>query len=149
MTNDTALSEDVFLEVDLPHTPDKVWRAIADADLVGQWLEARGLRPEVGCRFRLSPAEGTADAPPVECEVVEAVPGRKLEWRQREHDGDDHAVESFVTLELMSTTRGTRLRIVHDRFREVTAATTIVALSDARRARRARVSSIVCLRRAA
>ena len=37
MTTASA-SDDVLLEIDLPHAPDTVWRAITETDLVGEWL---------------------------------------------------------------------------------------------------------------
>ena len=64
MKTEAATTDDVVLDVDLPHAPETVWRAITEADLVGRWLMATGLRAEVGSRFHLPASDGDADAPP-------------------------------------------------------------------------------------
>ena len=149
MKNEPSAPEDVVLEVDLPHPPDKVWRAMTEADLVGQWLEATDLRTEVGSRFRVPPADGSADTPPVDCEVIEAVPNERLQWRQHERESAtaSHLVESIVTLQLLPTPLGTRLRIVHDGFRYVR--TNAVSLAGARSRRSMRATGAIQLRLAA
>ena len=70
MKNECDAPEEILLEIELPHAPGKVWRAITDADLARQWLMATGLRAEVGNRFHLPAASGDPQAPPVTCEVI-------------------------------------------------------------------------------
>src|SRR5688572_30556396 len=89
----------VEMECDLPHPPEKVWRALTDNDLLGAWLLPNDLRPEVGAHFSLQ----SSNAHPVQCEIVEVVPQRRLCWRQRERpDGfvDEQWIDSVVTVEL-------------------------------------------------
>jgi uncharacterized protein YndB with AHSA1/START domain len=142
----TTESRDVLLEVDLPHSPEKVWRAITEADLVAEWLMASGLRPEVGSRFQVPSADPRSRTPAVECEVTEAIPNCKLQWRQRERETEQGscAVESTVTLQLLPTSTGTQLRIVHEGFRQVSIAAKVVALADRRQRRLARAPKITC-----
>lgn len=153
MTDSSQTPDDVVVECDLPHSPEKVWRALTDQDLLGQWLMPTDLRPEVGTRFRLLPAGPTRAAPLVDCEVIEAVPHRTLRWRQteREHAGDAAPVESIVTFELSPNREGTHLRVVHDQFRHVAiearAANTNVIRFDRKtrlQSRRVRTPAIVC-----
>lgn len=121
MNDESKCADDIVIECDLPHPPEKVWQAITDQDLVGQWLSPSDLRPEVGARFRLPPAHQATDAPMIDCEVIEAIPYRSLRWRQVEREiADDTAqVQSVVTLELSPNEGGTHLRIVHDEFRRL------------------------------
>jgi len=154
MKNESAA--EILLEVELPHAPDKVWRAITEADLAARWLNATDLRAQVGSRFHIQALDGDPQAPPVVCEVIEAVPNRKLQWRQIERESDDaRAVESVVTLQLIAAPVGTRLRIVHDQFKEVRASLydNVVSLADRRQMRSLRTPEITCasptLRRAA
>lgn len=121
MKDESKPSDGVVIECDLPHPPEKVWRALTDQDLVGKWLMPTDLRPEVGARFRLPPAEATQAAPMIDCEVIEAVPPRTLRWRQTEGatGREDSLIESVVTFELLPNIGGTHLRIVHDQFRQV------------------------------
>ena len=157
MRNESAAAEEILLEVELPHAPDKVWRAITEADLAGRWLNTTDLRTEVGSRFHIQAVDDDPNAPPVVCEVIEAVPNRKLQWRQTERESDDgvRAVESIVTLQLVASPNGTRLRIVHDQFKEVRASLygNVASLADRRQMRTPRRPKISCtlqsLRRAA
>lgn len=97
--------EPIVVECDLPHPPAQVWRALTEPALLGQWLQDPGRSP-------------------IDHQVLEAEPNRKLRWRQTE-DGDAGSgwrpVESVVTIELtVRTDGGTHLRLVHDGFRIAT-----------------------------
>jgi uncharacterized protein YndB with AHSA1/START domain len=108
-------SDAVVFECDLPEPRDKVWRALTEQELLEMWLLPNDLRPHVGTKFQLGRD--------TKCEVLEAEPGRKLRWRQREPSdavAPDYFVESFVSFELSDLPEGgTRLRVVHDGFATV------------------------------
>jgi uncharacterized protein YndB with AHSA1/START domain len=152
MTREAKISDDVVLECDLPQSPEKVWRALTDQDLLGRWLMPTDLRPEVGTHFRLLPAEPTHDAPMVDCEVIEAIPHRTLRWRQTEREASSAttSIESIVTFELSPSQRGTHLRVVHDQFRRVaiearSSDTNVIRLADRHtRLQSRRLPKIVC-----
>lgn len=153
---DESNDADVVIECELPHSPEHVWRAITDQDLVGLWLTPSDLRPEVGARFRLPSSQPSQDAPLVDCEVIEAIPNRVLRWRQAERTATDatSSVESIVTFELFPNSQGTRLRIIHDRFRRIPtqASASITNIAVGRRPKSS-AATILCslhtLRRAA
>jgi uncharacterized protein YndB with AHSA1/START domain len=114
-------TDGVVFECDLPDTREKVWRALTERELLAAWLMPNDIRPEVGARFQLQPAAAPAgEGAPVNCEILEAEPGRKLRWRQQEPlDAVSPRlfVESVVTFELSDLPGGgTHLRIVHDGF---------------------------------
>jgi uncharacterized protein YndB with AHSA1/START domain len=119
-------TDGVVFECDLPDAREKVWRALTERDLLAAWLMPNDIRPEVGARFLLQPAaapagEGDpAKCAPVQCEILEAEPGRKLRWRQQESVeavSPRLFVESVVTFELSDLPGGgTHLRVVHDGF---------------------------------
>jgi uncharacterized protein YndB with AHSA1/START domain len=114
---DTAKAEEsVVIECDLPDSPEKVWRALTERELLAQWIMPNDMKPEVGARFRFRPTEEEGGRAEVECEVLEAEPNRTLRWRQRERDGSDAAlapVESVVSFELQEIPGGgTHLRVV-------------------------------------
>jgi uncharacterized protein YndB with AHSA1/START domain len=110
-----TVSDAVVFECDLPEPREKVWRALTQKELLAAWLLPNNIRPEVGAKFQLEPATN--------CEVLEAEPGRKLRWRQREPSDaipSDYMVESFFSFELADLPGGgTRLRVVHDGFATV------------------------------
>jgi uncharacterized protein YndB with AHSA1/START domain len=107
--------ESVVVECDLPEPPEKVWRALTESDLLSAWIMPNDLRPEVGSRFRFQPE--AENGPPIECEVLEAAPNRRLSWRQRERGDPDSAyqeIESVVSIEIEpNRAGGTRFRLVH------------------------------------
>jgi uncharacterized protein YndB with AHSA1/START domain len=94
---------------------------LTEKELLAAWLLPNDIRPEVGAKFQLEPA--------TKCEVLEAEPGRKLRWRQREPSdavSPDYVVESFVSFELADLPNGgTRLRVVHDGFATVATASVL------------------------
>ena len=127
-----TVSDAVVFECELAESRDKVWRALTEKQLLAAWLAPNDIRPEVGAKFQLEPA--------TECEILQADPGRTLSWRQRE-PGDTGLVESVVRFELADLADGgTRLRVVHDCFRAVSA--TVLRFPTTR-------TQAVCLRMAA
>jgi uncharacterized protein YndB with AHSA1/START domain len=124
--NDTPHETDpVVVECDLPDAPQKVWRALTEANLLAAWLMPNDLRPEVGAQFQLRSRREDGDSVPIECEVLEAECARVLRWRQSERDDEaDTLVHSIVTFELSGMPDGgTHLRIVHDGFERSTEST--------------------------
>ena len=102
----------VSLEIDLPHAPAKVWRALTEPGLLGEWL-----LPVVG--FTLEPgAAFTFIAPPqpgwggtVNCRVTEIEAQRKLSYTWAVDE-----LDTVVTFTLTPTTTGTRLLLLQEGF---------------------------------
>ncbi|MFI6760982.1 SRPBCC domain-containing protein [Micromonospora sp. NPDC050417] len=92
---------DIRTEAELRHPVPRVWRALTDAQLLGQWLGATDLQPEAGAPFELTPI----DLPGVEGEVngavVEVIEPQRLVLRWRE-DG----VRVLVSFDLIDTEQG-------------------------------------------
>ena len=122
-----AAKDTLAFECDLPDAPEKVWRALTVPELLAAWMMPNDIKPETGSRFAFAGPEA-----PIECEVLDAEPGRMLRysWRERSETGDANGQEmdSIVTFTLARTVSGgTHLRIVHDGF--VQAATPAVAMT--------------------
>ncbi|OBQ75169.1 SRPBCC family protein [Mesorhizobium erdmanii] len=103
-------------ECDLPDAPEKVWRALTVPELLAAWMMPNDIKPESGSRFAFA-----GQGAPIECEVLDAEPGRLLRysWRERSESGeaDRRELDSVVTFTLCRTVSGgTHLRIVHDGF---------------------------------
>ena len=115
LTDKTVRSqtESLSFEFDLPHEPEKVWRALTDPALLAEWL-----LPSVD--FKLDPgAAFTFKAPPqpgwdgdVNCQVLEIEAPRELSYRWVVGDMD-----TVVTFTLTPTPSGTRLSLVQSGFR--------------------------------
>ena len=111
-------SATIALELDLPHAPEKVWRALTEPKLLSQWL-----LPVVGEKLDLAAgAAFTLQAPPqpswdgtVSCELLEVEPRKKLRYRWVV--GDERGIDTVVTFTLTPTATGTRLSLVHDGFK--------------------------------
>ena len=122
-----AAKDALAFECDLPDAPEKVWRALTVPELLAAWMMPNDIKPETGSRFAFAGPEA-----PIECEVLDAEPGRLLRysWRERSDTGDADGLNSIVTFTLARTVSGgTHLRIVHDGF--VQAATPAVAMASA------------------
>ena len=100
------------LDFDLPHPPEKVWRALTEPALLAEWLlPSIGFRLEPGATFTLH-----TDAHPgwdgtVRCRVVEIEPRRTLRYTW-----SVPFLETVVTFTLTPTASGTRLSLVQSGF---------------------------------
>ena len=97
----------VVVEREIPHPPEKIWRALTQPHLIGEWLMTNNFRPVVGHRFDLS-----ADWGAVDCRVLTVEPNRRLSYTW-----DTKDLESLVTWTLTPTSTGTRLRMEQTGFR--------------------------------
>jgi uncharacterized protein YndB with AHSA1/START domain len=96
----------VVVDTELHAPPERVWQAISDPSLSSRWLPQGAVGVSPGECFSLDD-EGRR----IDCEVIDAEPGRRLRLSWREADG---AVASEVTFTLSPTPEGgTRLRVVH------------------------------------
>ncbi len=91
----------VVIEREVPHPPEKVWRALTRSELIGAWLMETDFEPVVGHRFELR-----ADWGVVSCAVRTVEPPRRLAYTW-----DADALRSVVTWTLTPTGAGTRLRM--------------------------------------
>jgi uncharacterized protein YndB with AHSA1/START domain len=97
----------VVVERELPHPPEKVWRALTQPHLIEEWLMKSDFKPVVDHRFNLS-----ADWGAVACQVRTVEPNRTLSY-----SWDTKDLQSVVTWTLTPTSRGTLLRMVQSGFR--------------------------------
>jgi uncharacterized protein YndB with AHSA1/START domain len=119
MTETLPASRSIVVERTVPHPPEKVWRALTESALIGDWLMQNDLRPVVGHRFnfRATPIpnawNGVSD-----CEVLVVEPCRSLAWRQQA-SGDQKAdgLDTVVTWTLTPTDGGTHVRMEQSGFR--------------------------------
>ena len=98
----------VVVERELPHPPEKIWRALTQPQLIEEWLMKNEFRPAVGHAFSLRADWGT-----VECKVRTVEPNRTLSY-----SWDAAPLESIVTWTLTPTASGTMLRMEQTGFRQ-------------------------------
>ncbi|MGO9397899.1 MAG: SRPBCC family protein, partial [Xanthobacteraceae bacterium] len=63
----------VIVEREIPHPPEKIWRALTQPLLIEEWLMKNDFKPVVDHRFSLS-----ADWGAVDCQVLTVEPNKTL-----------------------------------------------------------------------
>ena len=107
MTNTATEARSVVVERELPHPPDKIWRALTQPHLIEEWLMKTDFKPEVDHRFNLRGDWGTVD-----CQVMAIEPNKTLSYTWAAM-----GLESIVTWTLTPTGTGTHLRMEQSGFR--------------------------------
>ena len=104
----------VVVEREMPHSPEKLWRALTQPHLMAEWLMKNDFVPVVGHRFKLSGDWGGV----LDCEVLALEPNRTLSYTWNfAHDDAAYALKSVVTFTLTPTQGGTHLRMEQVGFR--------------------------------
>jgi uncharacterized protein YndB with AHSA1/START domain len=106
-------SEAIAFDFDLPHAPEKVWRALTDPVLLSQWLLpviGLELKPGAAFTFKTEPQPGWDGV--VNCRFIEIEAQRKLSWAWVAGD-----IDTVVTFTLTPTAKGTQLSVVQAGFK--------------------------------
>ncbi|MBV9815859.1 MAG: SRPBCC domain-containing protein [Alphaproteobacteria bacterium] len=107
MNNIATETLSVVVERQIPHPPERVWRALTQPHLLEEWLMKNDFDPVVGHRFNLRADWGTVD-----CQVLAVEPNKTLSYTWGAYD-----LKSVVTWTLTPTSTGTRLRMEQTGFR--------------------------------
>jgi uncharacterized protein YndB with AHSA1/START domain len=107
----TAPTRTLVIERELPHPPEKIWRALTQGSLIEQWLMANDFEASVGHRFtfRSTPVPGWNGI--IDCEVKVVEPNIRLAYTW-----GSMGMESVVTFTLTPSAGGTQLRMEHSGF---------------------------------
>jgi uncharacterized protein YndB with AHSA1/START domain len=108
----TPAARSLVIEREMPHPPEKIWRALTEGALVKEWLLENDFQPVVGHRF-------TFRAPPmpqwngiIDSEVLVVEPNKKLSY-----SWSSLGLDSVVVFTLIATKGGTLLRMEQSGFR--------------------------------
>jgi uncharacterized protein YndB with AHSA1/START domain len=101
----------LVIEKELPHPPEKIWRALTEGPLIKEWLMDNDFQPVVGhsFQFRSTPVlnwNGIIDS-----QVLVVEPNKKLSYRW-----GSLGLESVVVWTLVETGGGTLVRMEHAGF---------------------------------
>ena len=107
MTDTSTQTLSVVVERELPHPPDKVWRALTQPQLLEEWLMKSDVQPVEDHRFRVR-----ADWGAVDCRVLAVEPGKTLSYTWAAY-----GLETVVTWTLTPASGGTDLRMEQSGFR--------------------------------
>jgi uncharacterized protein YndB with AHSA1/START domain len=118
MTEHAVASRSIVIEREMPHPPEKVWRALTQGALIEAWLMKNDFQPIVGhtFNFRADPMpqwNGVTD-----CEVLIVEPYERLSYSWNA-SGDEAAdgLKTVVTWTLTPSKGGTLVRMEQSGFR--------------------------------
>ncbi len=107
MNETSTETRSVVIEREVPHPPEKLWRALTEPQLIEEWLMKNDFEPVMDHRFTLR-----ADWGAVDCRVLAVEPNRTLSYSWAAY-----GLESVVTWTLTPTRTGTHLRMEQSGFR--------------------------------
>ena len=107
MNKPTTEMRSVVIERELPYPPEKIWRALTQPHLIGEWLMANDFAPTPDHRFKFRGDWGHVD-----CKVLTVDAAHTLSYTW-----DAQGLESTVTWTLTPSGAGTMLRMEQAGFR--------------------------------
>jgi uncharacterized protein YndB with AHSA1/START domain len=118
MIKPAAATRSLVVEREMPHPPEKIWRALTQPHLIEEWLMKNDFQPVVGHRFnfRATPMpnwNGVTD-----CQVLVVEPNERLSYSWNA-SGEEAAkgLKTVVTWTLTRTKGGTHVRMEQSGFR--------------------------------
>ena len=112
-TPERSQTETISFDFDLPHAPEKVWRALTEPELLAEWLlPVIGLELEPNATFTFKTQAYPGWDGTVNCRFLEIEPLRKLSYTWTVP-----FLDTVVTFTLTPTPSGTRLGVVQSGFR--------------------------------
>jgi uncharacterized protein YndB with AHSA1/START domain len=111
MTNPTAQTRTLVIEKEMPHPPEKIWRALTQSSLIDQWLMSNDFKPVVGHKFTLRTAPMPHWNGIIECQVLLVEPSSRLTY-----SWGSMGLNSAVAWTLTPTKGGTHVRMEQSGF---------------------------------
>src|SRR5712672_1508615 len=108
----SAPTRSLVIERELPHPPEKIWRALTQGPLIKEWLMDNDFQPAVGHKFnfRATPVPNWNGV--IDSEVLVIEPNKKLSYTW-----GALGLGSVVVWTLTRTDAGTHVRMEHSGFR--------------------------------
>jgi uncharacterized protein YndB with AHSA1/START domain len=111
MSTTTPQTQTLVIEKDMPHPPQKVWRALTQAPLIGQWLMSNDFQPVVGHKFTLRTTPMPNWNGIIEGEVLTVEPASRLTYTWI-----SMGLKTAVAWTLTPTSGGTHVRMEQSGF---------------------------------
>jgi uncharacterized protein YndB with AHSA1/START domain len=115
-------TREIVVEKIFAHAPEKVWKALTTAELMGRWLRMpnKGFAPVKGTRFTYQTTPAGKWDGVIHCEVLDVKPNERLvySWKggHEANVGYGAPLDTVVTFTLEKVEEGTRLSLVHSGF---------------------------------
>ena len=108
----------LVIEREMPHSPEKVWRALTQGALIEEWLMKNDFQPAVGHRFNLRATPMPNWNGVLDCEVLAGEPNKRLSytWNASGNEATT-GLKTVVTWTLTPTKTGVLVRMEQSGFR--------------------------------
>jgi len=118
MTKPTAATRSIVIEREMPHPPERVWRALTQGALIEEWLMENDFQPAVGHRFNFRATPMPHWNGVVDCQVLVVEPSQRLSYSWNA-SGEETAgvLKTVVTWTLTPTKGGVLVRMEQSGFR--------------------------------
>ena len=112
MTKPADATRSIVIKREMPHPPEKVWRALIQGPLIEEWLMKSDFQPVVSRRFNFRATPMPHWNGVVDCEVLVVEPNERLSYNWNA-SGEEAAggLKTVVTWTLTPTTGGTLVRM--------------------------------------
>ncbi|MBX3219009.1 MAG: SRPBCC domain-containing protein [Labilithrix sp.] len=116
-----ATTHEIVVDEVFPHTPETIWRALTNGELMARWImPPAGFAAVEGTRFTFQTTPAGAWDGTIRCEVLQVVPNERLAyaWKggHESNVGYGSLLDTVVTFTLTKVQDGTRVRLVHSGF---------------------------------
>ena len=118
MTQPASATRSLVVEREMPHPPEKIWRALTQGPLIEEWLMKNDFQPVAGHRFNFRATPMAQWNGVTDCEVLIVEPNQRLSYTWNA-SGEEAAngLKSVVTWTLTPTKDGTHVRMEQSGFR--------------------------------
>jgi uncharacterized protein YndB with AHSA1/START domain len=117
MRDTATTTRSIVVEREMPHPPEKIWRALTQGPLIEAWLMKNDFEPVVGHRFNFRATPMAHWNGVVDCEVLVVEPHERLAYSWNA-SGEEAAggLKTVVTWTLTPTGGGTLVRMEQSGF---------------------------------
>ena len=112
-----AATKSIVVERVMPHSPEKIWRALTQAQMIAEWLMRNDFEPVVGHKFQFHSTPKPGWKGYVNCQVLEVDAPRKLVFAWGDGTESDSGLKTVVTWTLTPAAGGTLVRVEQSGFR--------------------------------
>ena len=118
MTKAAATTRSIVIEREVPHPPERVWRALTQGALIEGWLMENDFQPVVAHRFNFRATPMPHWNGVVDCQVLVVEPNQRLSysWNASSEEATG-GLKTVVTWTLTPTKGGVLVRMEQSGFR--------------------------------
>jgi uncharacterized protein YndB with AHSA1/START domain len=110
-------TKSIVVEREMPHSPEKIWRALTSSALIADWLMANDFEAELGRKFQFQSKPMPGWKGFTNCEVTALDEPHRLAYRWGDGTESDSGLTTLVVWTLTATANGTLVRMEQSGFR--------------------------------